>query len=127
VLGLLLSLNFFSLAGIPPLLGFYSKFFVYLSLMDSQYYFLTFVIAILTIFSTFYYVRLVTLVFFLPSMRSIFSVFFSAASNVASYLTRPAHLPILHLAIVLALVNISFFVHFDYLIFLVTKFCFLLF
>jgi NADH:ubiquinone oxidoreductase subunit 2 (subunit N) len=59
-----LSVAFFSLAGIPPLLGFIAKFGIFLSLILQQFY----VIAVLTILcsvvSTFYYVRLIKVLYF---------------------------------------------------------------
>jgi NADH-quinone oxidoreductase subunit N len=60
----LFSLNLFSLAGVPPLAGFFSKFYVYYALFSEQYYFLTFCLALLTIVSTFYYIRIVAIIFF---------------------------------------------------------------
>jgi NADH-quinone oxidoreductase subunit N len=53
-----------SVAGIPPLAGFFSKLFVLISVIGSQYY----SVALITIFfssiSCFYYIRLVKILFF---------------------------------------------------------------
>lgn len=43
VLGLSLALCLFSMAGIPPLVGFFAKYFVLYSAIENGYYFLSFV------------------------------------------------------------------------------------
>lgn len=63
-----LAINFclilFSIAGIPPLLGFYSKFFIFLSSLNSNLYFMVFLAAIISVVSSMYYIRLIKLMFF---------------------------------------------------------------
>ena len=55
----------FSMAGIPPLAGFYSKMFVFFSLFcDSDLHFSSFVVVCLSMFSVFYYLRFVKIVSF---------------------------------------------------------------
>lgn len=61
---LLLSCFIFSLAGIPPFLGFLSKFFVFHALIDSDMYLLAFFGIFSSVISTFYYIRIVRLLFF---------------------------------------------------------------
>jgi NADH-quinone oxidoreductase subunit N len=54
-----LLLMLFSLAGVPPLSGFFSKFYVFLSLIDSGFYSLSFFSAIFTCLTAFYYLRVI--------------------------------------------------------------------
>lgn len=64
----LLAVNFsiilFSIAGIPPLLGFYSKFYVFTSVIKSQVYLLAIIAAIFSVLASMYYIRLIKLMFF---------------------------------------------------------------
>lgn len=59
-----IALNLFSFAGIPPLAGFYSKFYLVLSLWGSGFYFLSFLLVLVSILSAVYYIYLVRVVFF---------------------------------------------------------------
>jgi NADH-quinone oxidoreductase subunit N len=55
---------FFSLSGIPPLSGFFSKFFIFLSLIESKEYLISFVTICISIISVFYYIRIIKVIFF---------------------------------------------------------------
>lgn len=57
-------LIFFSLAGIPPLGGFLSKIFILFSIIKAQTLTNTFLIILASIFSIFYYLRVIKIVFF---------------------------------------------------------------
>ena len=59
-----LSVAFFSLAGIPPLLGFMAKFGVFLTLILEKLYLLAVLIILCSVISTFYYVRLIKILYF---------------------------------------------------------------
>lgn len=63
-LGLLACLSFFSLAGIPPLVGFYSKVFVFFSSIKSSFYFIAFIVLGVSVISTYYYINIVKTVVF---------------------------------------------------------------
>ena len=55
---------FFSFSGIPPFSGFLAKIFIILSLIDEQLYFVSFLLIILSILSSFYYMRIIKILFF---------------------------------------------------------------
>jgi NADH-quinone oxidoreductase subunit N len=54
----------FSIAGIPPLLGFYSKFYVFVSAVKSEIYSVALIAVILSVIASMYYIRLIKLMFF---------------------------------------------------------------
>jgi NADH-quinone oxidoreductase subunit N len=64
VLALILSLTMFSLSGIPPLAGFFVKFEIFNSILNSGQYFILLVVFILTVFSFFYYLRIIKIIYF---------------------------------------------------------------
>jgi len=61
ILSLSLSLSLFSMAGIPPFIGFFSKQFVLYSALDSGYYFISFVCIIVSVISASYYLKIIKL------------------------------------------------------------------
>jgi len=61
ILSLSLIICLFSLAGIPPLLGFFSKQFVLLSAVESGYWFMAFVAILTSVISASYYLRMVVI------------------------------------------------------------------
>lgn len=64
----ILSVNFaiclFSMAGIPPLIGFFSKQFVLFSSIENGFYFLSIVAILVSVISASYYLKLIKLTFF---------------------------------------------------------------
>jgi NADH-quinone oxidoreductase subunit N len=58
-LAVCLSFILFSLAGLPPLAGFFSKFYVLSAALDAKFYLLAFVGALVTVVSAYYYLRVV--------------------------------------------------------------------
>nr|YP_009517259.1 NADH dehydrogenase subunit 2 [Tephrocybe rancida]YP_009517276.1 NADH dehydrogenase subunit 2 [Tephrocybe rancida]AYE93165.1 NADH dehydrogenase subunit 2 [Tephrocybe rancida]AYE93166.1 NADH dehydrogenase subunit 2 [Tephrocybe rancida] len=66
LLSLSLSICLFSMAGIPPLIGFFSKQFVLASAIQSGYYFIAFVAILVSVVSASYYLKIIK-VLLLPS------------------------------------------------------------
>ena len=58
----------FSLAGIPPLSGFWVKFFVLSELINTEFYVLAVVGALFSVVSSFYYVNLIKILYFEKSV-----------------------------------------------------------
>jgi proton-translocating NADH-quinone oxidoreductase chain N len=63
-IGICFAITFFSIAGVPPLAGFYSKMFIFLNAISNSMYSLA-VIGILTsVVSCFYYLRIIQISYF---------------------------------------------------------------
>ena len=64
----LLSLSFliimFSLAGIPPLAGFFAKFYIFKAVIEESMYFLAIVGLLSTVVAAFYYLRIIKIIYF---------------------------------------------------------------
>ena len=56
----------FSLAGIPPLAGFFAKFYVFMSVIEESMYFLAVVGLLSTVIAAFYYLRIIKIIYFDP-------------------------------------------------------------
>jgi len=54
----------FSLAGIPPLAGFFAKFYVFMSVIESGMYTLAIIGLLTTVISAFYYLRIIKIIYF---------------------------------------------------------------
>jgi NADH-quinone oxidoreductase subunit N len=59
-----LSLTMFSIAGIPPLLGFIAKMYVFLSTIGISFYFVSLLGILFSVVSTFYYIRIIKTLYF---------------------------------------------------------------
>ena len=55
---------FFSLAGIPPLGGFFAKFYVFMSVIENEMSFLAIIGLLTTVVSAFYYLRIIKIIYF---------------------------------------------------------------
>ena len=54
----------FSLAGIPPLAGFFAKFYIFSAVIEQSMYFLAVVGLLSTVIAAFYYLRLIKIIYF---------------------------------------------------------------
>ena len=64
ILALSLLIIFFSLAGIPPLAGFFAKFYIFIAVIESKMYTLAIVGLVTTVISAYYYLRIVKIIYF---------------------------------------------------------------
>ena len=54
----------FSLAGIPPLAGFFAKFYIFMAVIEMKMYALAIIGLITTVVSAFYYLRIIKIIYF---------------------------------------------------------------
>jgi len=54
----------FSLAGIPPLAGFFAKFYVFMAVLEVKMYMLAVIGLLTTVISAFYYLRIIKIIYF---------------------------------------------------------------
>ena len=64
LLSLSLLIVLFSLAGIPPLAGFFAKFYIFLAVIESEMYFLAIIGLLSTVIAAFYYLRIIKVIYF---------------------------------------------------------------
>ena len=64
VLSLSLLVILFSLAGIPPLAGFFAKFYVFTAVIEQSMYFLAIVGLLSTVIAAFYYLKIIKVIYF---------------------------------------------------------------
>ena len=64
LLSLSILITLFSLAGIPPLAGFFAKFYIFLSVIEQRMYFLAIIGLLSTVIAAFYYLRIIKIVYF---------------------------------------------------------------
>jgi proton-translocating NADH-quinone oxidoreductase chain N len=74
ILAFSLAVVLFSMAGIPPLVGFYSKFYLFSAAIESKLYILALVGIFSSAVATFYYIRLIKIMFF-ENVTSTLTVF----------------------------------------------------
>ncbi|MDD4821491.1 MAG: NADH-quinone oxidoreductase subunit N [Bacteroidales bacterium] len=72
-LSVVMTFALFSLAGIPPFAGFFSKFFVFAAAVDKEFYVLVFIALINTVISLYYYLLVVKAMFINPNDAPIAS------------------------------------------------------
>jgi NADH-quinone oxidoreductase subunit N len=70
-LSLIMTLALFSLAGIPPVAGFFGKFFLFTAAAQKGFYLLVFIAVLNTIISLFYYLLVVKAMFINKSENPI--------------------------------------------------------
>ncbi len=69
VLSFSLLVVLFSLAGIPPLAGFFAKFYIFMAVIERSMYFLAIVGLLATVVAAFYYLRIIKIIYFEPEKK----------------------------------------------------------
>jgi proton-translocating NADH-quinone oxidoreductase chain N len=105
-------ITFFSMAGIPPLSGFFSKMFLFIVAIQSFMYTVAIIAVITSVVSCFYYLRIVKLIFFdIDYLWLTLSRFDREKSIVLSILTTfVLFVAIYPLPIIYGIQNILYFV-----------------
>lgn len=83
-LALMLLMVLFSMAGVPPFVGFFAKFAVIQSLLMAGYYYTSVFIALMSVVGAFYYLKMIWLMFFEQPEKSL-----DALINQGSNLIAP--------------------------------------
>ncbi len=60
----------FSIAGVPPLSGFFSKFYIFVTAMDSGYLLISLIVIIFSVLSSVYYLRMIRSLVFTQKTRN---------------------------------------------------------
>jgi NADH-quinone oxidoreductase subunit N len=76
---------FFSMAGIPPLIGFFAKFYVFFAAVETKYYLLLIISLLCSTLSAFYYIRIIKIANFEKTLN-LNVIKFKPASIVYSYI-----------------------------------------
>jgi len=63
-MGFVLAMLLFSLAGIPPLAGFFAKFYVFLAAVQAELYWLAVIGVVASVVGAYYYLRIIKIVYF---------------------------------------------------------------
>ena len=54
-------------AGIPPLAGFFAKFYIFMAVIEQSMFFLAIIGLLSTVVAAFYYLRIIKIIYFDPS------------------------------------------------------------
>ena len=81
-----LLLILFSLAGIPPLAGFFAKFYVFMAVIKSEMYFLAITGLLSTVIAAFYYLRIIKIIYFDPEKEK-FDTHHNLALKISLFIT----------------------------------------
>nr|YP_010470414.1 NADH dehydrogenase subunit 2 [Tetraselmis marina]UVF37902.1 NADH dehydrogenase subunit 2 [Tetraselmis marina] len=84
ILAFTFTIIMFSMAGIPPLAGFCSKFYLFFAALSSSLYLLAFIGVLTSVISCFYYIRFVKIMYFQTETMSLKQKSFSTISFESS-------------------------------------------
>ncbi|HRF09705.1 MAG TPA: NADH-quinone oxidoreductase subunit NuoN [Xanthobacteraceae bacterium] len=99
VMAFVLAALMFSLAGIPPLAGFFAKFYVFLAAIQGKFYILAVIGVLASVVGAYYYLRIVKLMYidepvarFLPMPKPIGAIMLISGIFVILFFVYPAPL-----------------------------------
>lgn len=108
ILGIFFALNLFSMGGIPPLAGFFSKFLIFSSLLNESFFFVGGFIILLSVLSCFYYLRLIKIIYFSTIKKPLILKQISYLDSIFISITS--------LINILFILNPNFFLEISYLL-----------
>jgi NADH-quinone oxidoreductase subunit N len=82
-LAIMLTIVLFSIGGIPPLIGFFSKFFIFINLIALELYFVAILSIIFSVIGIIYYIRLIKLMFF--NLSNINLIWYRSVSKINAF------------------------------------------
>ena len=100
----MISLTMFSLAGIPPLAGFFGKFYIFMSAIESNMFALSIIGVLASVVGAFYYLRIVKIIYFDEpqekfdglSIRSLSFLFYPSSILITLFCIYPS--PVINIA-----------------------------
>lgn len=105
-LGFLFLITFFSISGIPPFSGFFAKLFVFYVAMGQHLYVLCFIGIFTSVVSSFYYLRIIQLVYFTQTTKWVSFKKFEKETSIILTLTT--------ICLVLFIIHPSLFLKYIY-------------
>lgn len=90
LLALVMAILMFSMAGIPPLAGFFGKLFVFQAAIEAQLYTLAIIGVLTSVISAFYYLRIIKVMYFDPQPGEAIDAANDARLNFALILSTTA-------------------------------------
>ncbi len=100
--GIILIIGLFSVSGIPPLIGFFSKLYIYFSLLVEGYYIFLVLSILMSVVGVVYYIRLIRVLFF--------------TENLKFMLLKPQDTYVSYMLSVLTVISIYFILYSKYLL-----------
>jgi NADH-quinone oxidoreductase subunit N len=99
VMAFVLAALMFSLAGIPPLAGFFAKFYVFLAAIEGKFYILAVIGVLASVVGAYYYLRIVKIMYidepaqqFLPMPKPVAAVLLLSSAFVILFFVYPGPL-----------------------------------
>ena len=86
LLSLSMMIILFSLAGIPPLAGFFAKFYIFTAVIEQSMYFLAIIGLLSAVISAFYYLRIIKIIYFDPE-RKKYDTDYNIGLKISLFLT----------------------------------------
>ena len=64
IVSIVLTIMLFSMAGIPPLAGFFGKFYIFIAAIESKLFVLAIIGVLSSVIAAFYYLRIIKVIYF---------------------------------------------------------------